>query len=220
MRRAPVLLVPVVLLGALLVGCGGGEGQEAVDAGGEVVVTVEESIYITELEIEGDADAGSSEEPVPVVEEHVGDPLEPTYLVRTDFSDDAAWRRVVELVTAGVDFGGGYGPYEPYVETLEDRDLEGVTAAEMVATVEGGVSEYRIIADARSMREAAAGGEVTVVYVDVSAPFEDEVQGFPRELRTVTTEVASIESNLSVSNLWLSDFAVAADADGVFRGYR
>jgi len=215
MRRAPVLLVPLVLLGALLVGCGGGEGQEAVDAGGEVVVTIDGPTDLGfELDENGDVLPADGSSPTSSYEQVP----EPTYLVRTDFSDDAAWRRVVELVTAGKDFGDGYGPYEPYVETLEDRDLEGVSAAELIATVGDGPLEYRIIADARSMREAAAGGEVTVLYVDVSAPSEDEVQDFSRELRTVTTEVALIEANLSVGNLWLFEFADSVDADGVFRG--
>jgi hypothetical protein len=81
---------------------------------------------------------------------------------------------------------------------------------------------YVLLADHRTMREAAAGGEVTVVYMDLSvAPEDAEEFGwvYGREIRCVVGEVASIESNLSIDNMDFAEFADSADADGVFRGF-
>jgi hypothetical protein len=155
---------------------------------------------------------------------------EATPLVRTDFSDDAAWQQVVALVTAPVDFNDPDNPdpgedgYAPYIVTLEDRSLEGVTGAVLgkQAMAAGLMRGYALLADARSMAEARAGGEVTVEYVDLSPYAAEDAKlfhTFPgNSFRCAVAQVASIEANLSIDNLDFSDFARTVSPDGVYRG--
>ena len=176
MRRAPVLLVPLVLLGALLVGCGEGEGQEMVDTGGEVVATIDGPTGLGfELDENGDVLPADGSSPTSYYEQ-VPDP---THLVRTDFSDDAAWRRAVELVTAGVDFGDGYGPYEPYVETLGRSARR---ASEQLAVLNGAArsTALRRIAALIRQRQAAL---IESNAADVEAAFDKMSDGPQREIR-------------------------------------
>jgi hypothetical protein len=145
-----------------------------------------------------------------------------TPLVRTDFSDDSAWAQVVRAVTAPVDFGAeAGGSYEPHVEPLDDRAYDGATAQALADDSHEGALGYVLLADDRTMREAAAGGEVTVVYVDLSVLPEDAAEfGWVngQAIRCVVGEVADIEANLSIANMDFEEFADSADPDGVYRG--
>ena len=156
---------------------------------------------------------------------------EATPLFRTDFSDDAAWHQVVTLVSRPVDFehpddpDPGEDGYAPYVAPIEDQSLEGVTPAALAETAMAAdlMQGYALLADARSMQEAAAGGEVTVVYVDLSPYAAEDAElfhTFPgNAFRCVVTEIASIEANLSIANMDFSEFADNVASDGVFRGF-
>lgn len=76
---------------------------------------------------------------------------------------------------------------------------------------------YLLLADERSMREVAAGGEVTVLWVDLG-PAGPEEEGLPRAFRSTTDEVATIEANLAIANMGFSEYAEGVDPDGVHRG--
>jgi hypothetical protein len=151
--------------------------------------------------------------------------------LRTDFSNDAAWELVVAEVTKEVDFDdgdpdafrdGGYS-YAPNIAVVEDRSLDGASAGAISALWDRGrgVGEV-LLADAQSMREAASGDGRTVVYVDLSVTEQVEEEfgdTYGRAFRCVASEVASIEANLSISNMDFSEFAdYADDRGGVFRG--
>ncbi|HEU4811705.1 MAG TPA: hypothetical protein VFT00_06170, partial [Nocardioides sp.] len=100
-----------------------------------------------------------------------------------------------------------------------------ITGAELgrafVAT--DAVSGYVVLADARSMSEAVAGGEITLDYVDLSISDPEDAEIFHsfmgRTFRAVVPEISSIEANLSISNMNFHEFADGADPDGVFRGF-
>lgn len=161
-------------------------------------------------------------------------PSDISFLIRTDFDDEDAWRAVAAAVT-GVPFpraepepedprfyDPGDDPYEPKIEVIDDPGNEGLTAAELAEqfTPTPEVGGYVILADSRSMTEVRDGGELTVIYVDLNAtgPDIDEGLSYPgRSFRTVVGEVANIEVNLSISNLHFDDFASRVDPDGVFR---
>lgn len=153
-----------------------------------------------------------------------------TPLLRTDFSDNQAWERVVAAVRQPLPVGdpdpavpGDDGTYTASIEVFDDRALEGVSVE---ALVEGWrpnrelATGYVVVADSRSMAEAAAGDEITVVYVDLYAEDEDAELGwiYGNSFRCLAREVASIEANLAISNLDFSDFANDAGEDGVYRG--
>jgi hypothetical protein len=148
-----------------------------------------------------------------------------TPLIRADFSDDSAWTRVIEAVTKPTEFEGSpYGPYQPNVRAFDDPQFAGVTGealGEMWASHEA-VRGYVVLADARSTEEAAAGDEITVVYVDLSVK-DDDAELFNsflgRTFRCATAEFASVESNLAIANMDFHEFADNVQHDGVFRGF-
>ncbi|MDQ1103297.1 DUF6924 domain-containing protein [Nocardioides zeae] len=146
-------------------------------------------------------------------------------LVRADRTDDAAWTRVTELVLAGTDFGDGEpGPcgeppelYQPAILTSDDPAWAGLTAEAAIADLPPTYG-YLLLADGRSMREAAAGGEVTVLWVDLGPAAEGEPD-LPRSFRSTVDVVAEVEANLAIANMGFFEYADSADPDGVFRGF-
>lgn len=154
-----------------------------------------------------------------------------TPLVRTDFGSDAAWQAVVAEVVKPVDFDDpensdpGDEGYSPFVVVVDDRAFEGITGSglgESFAATDESYG-YVLLADGRSMTEALSGGEITLDYVDLSVSDPEDAELFGsfmgRTFRCVTSEVASIECNLSIDNMDFSDFADNTDPDGVFRGF-
>ncbi|MGA8248509.1 MAG: hypothetical protein WB797_16505 [Nocardioides sp.] len=153
-----------------------------------------------------------------------------TPLIRTDFSDDAAWQTVVSEVSKPVDLdpenaASGENGYAPDLTLIDDRAFEGVTGAALGADLDvvEDACGYALLADDRSMAEALAGGELTLDYVDLSITDPDDAELFNsylgRSFRCVVPEIASIDANLSIANLDFSDFADNTDPDGVFRGF-
>ena len=140
-----------------------------------------------------------------------------TPLIRTDFRDDAAWERLVALVSAPVDFGseGGDGPgerYTPNVEAISDPAYAGVTGEELGAAWSDRADDavgYVLLADRQSMTDADTP---TLTYVDLY----DEPG---RTFRCGPGDVASVESNLAIANMDFEYFADAVGADGVFRTF-
>lgn len=149
-----------------------------------------------------------------------------TPLIRTDFSDDSAWSRVIAAVTKPTEFDGSpYGPYEPNVQAFDDPRFAGVTA-ETLAAMSGShdaVRGYVVLADARSTLEAATGDEITVAYVDLSVEGEEDAELFSsflgRTFRCAAADFASVESNLAIANMDFHEFAENVQHDGVFRGF-
>jgi hypothetical protein len=121
-------------------------------------------------------------------------------LVRTDFSDDVGWRRLVDLVS------GEYGDFQAQLDPIDDRRFAGLTAT--AASAEGVFPghSFVLLADRVSLTDP----EATVVVVEV---------GSGRSFRVVPAQVWSVENNLSLANLDFGDFTGNCDADGVFRGF-
>jgi hypothetical protein len=142
-------------------------------------------------------------------------------LIRTDFSSEDAWQRVVGRVSKESDFAGDGGGYSPNIEPVSDPGYESLTSDALASAWPRDRYGYVILADERSMREATAGDDLTVLFVDLSVDEEDEAElgwVFGRAFRCVASEVAVIEANLSIANMDFAEFADAADAAGVFRG--
>ncbi len=148
-----------------------------------------------------------------------------TPLVRTDFSDDAAWNRIVSEAKAGDTSAPGEDGYVPNVVPIEDRRLAGVTAQGFAARWKGRQSSagYLLLADATAMDEAAAGKPVTLVYEDLTVTPADAAEfgwTYGRTFRCALNQVSSTEANLSLANMDFSDFADDADRHGgVFTGF-
>ena len=135
-----------------------------------------------------------------------------TPLVRTDFTDDAAWESIVSTLTRPVDFGDGDvddGGYVPNIKPINERAFEGLDGDALSRAYDDDLVGYVLLADSESMQRTH---DLTVRYVDLS----DEPG---RTFRCAAGEVASIEANLAIANMDFEEFADQVDADGVFRGF-
>jgi len=143
-----------------------------------------------------------------------------TPVVRTDFSDDESWELVVYELTKPDDDGA-----EAHVTPVEDRSLAGVTGEMLGSAFDGqGMSYgYVALADARSMAEAGAGGELTIDYVDLSVADEEDaelLESYPgRTFRCAARQFPNVEVNLSLANVDFAELADTVGPDGVYRGF-
>jgi hypothetical protein len=124
-------------------------------------------------------------------------------VVRTDFSDDAAWTSVVSAIKRPVD------GFFAYVDFVDDSTFDGLTVEQLVALRDGLSKSYVIVADAVTMRAP----EPSLLVVDL---FEE----LGRTFRAVPSAIQSIENNLSIANMDFWEFADNVDADGVFRDFK
>jgi len=131
-------------------------------------------------------------------------PARATLLVRTDFTDQAAWDRLTEVVATPTD-----EDFLAVVEVLDDERFAGLAGTEAVARLS---PDYRhpilILADAVTLGST----ELPLLVVDLR-----DQPG--RMLRIVATELWGIENNMSLANMYFYEFADNADGDGVFRGF-
>lgn len=129
-------------------------------------------------------------------------------LVRTDYTDDDAWRAALAAATAVYetdDFDRGGALLQP----LEAPELAGLTPADLVALPRAGYLSALAVADARTMQD------LTILFVDLNE-YNDQVG---RTFRAIPIEVEPITANLGLANIDFFEFADAADPDGVFRGF-
>ena len=124
-------------------------------------------------------------------------------MIRTDFSDDGAWARLLEDAARPSWPDGFMASFVP----ISDRGYEGLQAADL-ASLEGDAF-FVYAADRRSMR----GPERTLLVVD-------RLHDRGRWFRVTLEEAWAVENNLSLFNMDFFEFADAADDDGVFRGFR
>lgn len=124
-------------------------------------------------------------------------------LVRTDFSDDAAWEALVEDATKP------YGPdgFMAYFVPVDDQGFEGMGADELAS--HEGDAYFVFAADGASM----LGSDRTLLVVD-------RLHERGRSFRVTLAEAHAVENNLSLFNMDFFEFADAVEADGVFRGFR
>jgi hypothetical protein len=122
-------------------------------------------------------------------------------LIRSDFSDAAAWAALLGAVLAFTPEGHSACP-----TPLEDRAFDG---ADPLALAERVTKETHhrvlLIAD----RESYAGAEPTLLCPEIPAS--------GRMFRLVLAEACVVENNLSCANMSWEEFWDEVDADGVLR---
>jgi hypothetical protein len=125
-------------------------------------------------------------------------------VLRTEFSDDAAWQAVCAAIREPVD------GFLAYVDFLDDPRYDGVTAGQVVGAVP---PEYEhsfiFIVD-----------DVTLSRPDHPILVVDLLDEPGRTFRAIPSCMASIENNLSIANMAFEDYAESVDPDGVHRGFR
>jgi hypothetical protein len=123
-------------------------------------------------------------------------------LVRTDFSDQAAWDAIREEVRQPVD--GFYAN----VDFIDDPEFADISKDALIRLVSRTMRHsFIVVADKRSMQ-----GEHLLLVVDLLTQ-----QG--REFRAEPSQIQGIENNLSISNMDFAEFADNCDPEGVFRGF-
>ncbi|MFD8636297.1 DUF6924 domain-containing protein [Streptomyces sp. NPDC059533] len=147
-------------------------------------------------------------------------------IVRTDYGDEAAWRRVTEELGRpwGLD-----GDFEARVHLADDPSWAGATPEQVLAAV-GRDEELSVVFVAD--RTTMTSPHRTLLALHVRAEDEDEhldpeyygqlVDSPPaREFRTTPAGVHDVHANLSLANMDFEDYAEAAgeDPEGVFRGF-
>ncbi len=130
-----------------------------------------------------------------------------TLLVRTDFTDDEAWRDAVRRATTPTEDG-----FTAVLKTVDDARYDGMVAEDAAELASHSDAAAVLLAD----DETVTDDERTLLVVCTDA--FDEAYG--RTFRVVPEEVWSVENNLRLANLDFDEFADTADAaDGTFRGF-
>ncbi len=123
-------------------------------------------------------------------------------LIRTDFSDQAAWDSLI---------GAAREPGEIFMfnmEVVDDRANSGMTVEQLMAALpEDNPHSFFVVADSVSISQP----DHPLLVVGLG-----EESG--RQFRAVAAVISQIDSNLSIANMGFEEFAGLVDAGGVFRG--
>ena len=123
-------------------------------------------------------------------------------LIRTDFSDQSAWKKLAAAARKPDD------PFTFNMEIVDERANSGATVEQLMqALPEDYPHSFMVVADSISISQP----DNPLLVVDLA-----EERG--RQFRTVAAQVASIDNNLSIANMDFEEFAGLVDESGVFRG--
>lgn len=128
-----------------------------------------------------------------------------TPVIRTDFTDEAAWKKIEREVTATNSLG-----FSANVRFVDDRQYSELTEQELLQKISG-LDEYGciFIADGTAMSST----EHHLLVVDPSNPTGET-------FRVIPSEAWGVENNLSIANMDYDEFYNLADPDSVFRGIK
>lgn len=125
-------------------------------------------------------------------------------VIRTDFSDEAAWQLVAKAIQAPQTDDQRRAD----VELISDKSCAGLSPSEVCALVPG-VPDLRLflfIVDSQTIRHP----EHPILVVDT----EDTDLSF----RVVPSAAWEVEPNLRLGNMGFDDFQMGLGADGIYRG--
>ena len=125
-------------------------------------------------------------------------------LLRTDFSDQAAWVALCEAAQEPSEEG-----FQARLDCVSDAAYEGLTVEQVIdLATKGGERTFVFLAD----RLALTHPERPILVVDL---FDEPGRTF----RVIPREMKGVENNLSLANMDYMEFADNVDPDGVFRGF-
>ncbi|MGW0641262.1 DUF6924 domain-containing protein [Streptomyces badius] len=144
-------------------------------------------------------------------------------VIRTDYTDDAAWQEVVALLARAVE---GEQGWEAAVHLVDDRRWDGVTGDEALAAAAwDGELSVVFLADGVTMRSPLR----PLLALDLGADDDEDLDPVyyqeiidspqPREVRVVPDAVHMVHGNLQLANVDFPEFIedAAADPHGVVR---
>jgi hypothetical protein len=148
-------------------------------------------------------------------------------LIRTDFSDDAAWQTIraavmkippdlrenIEIMKAVNAAGGAdvseYDQSGEFVHIMADPQYADCTTQQVLDQVaKNSQNACLFIVDRRTITDP----DHPILVIDLSRP-----RG--RTFRTIPSEVWAIAANLEITNLDWEDFADNVDSDGIYHGF-
>jgi hypothetical protein len=131
-------------------------------------------------------------------------PATPGSLVlRTDFSDDAAWDAACAASSAQTPEG-----FRASLSFVSDRAFAGLTLDQVGALTTRSFRTFLFVADQVTLTDP----EVPLAVIDL----HDEPG---RWFRVVAARTSDVENNLRLANMGFREFADNTDPDGVFRGF-
>lgn len=128
-------------------------------------------------------------------------------LIRTDFTDDAAWQHTAAAAMAPV--ASGDDVFSAELVCIDNSAYRELALSDLRSRIAGGPLRFVFVAD----HVTIANGEHPILAVEVSG-----VDGPERSVRVLPGQVWAIENNVSLANMDFAEFIDAADEDGVFRG--
>jgi hypothetical protein len=138
----------------------------------------------------------------------------PLVLVRTDYSDDAAWAEILESARRWE-----YG--DQLVHAVTGPAWAGAAVDDVLAALPPHRPEAVFIADLPAMN--ASGYPVLVVSTVIPAPSEDyePEDGVSREFRAEAGTITTMNANLAIANIGFEEFSESAshDPEGIFRDW-
>jgi hypothetical protein len=124
-------------------------------------------------------------------------------VLRTDFSDDAAWESIRAAIQKP---SGGFRAYVDFVSEPAYKDLTVETLVSLVPARSN--HTFIFIVDQLTL----VNPEHPILVVDL---FDERGRAF----RVIPSEMWGVENNLSIANMDFAEFADAVGSDGVFRGF-
>jgi hypothetical protein len=126
-------------------------------------------------------------------------------LVRTDFTNDDAWRGVWDQALRESEDG-----FRAYLEPVSDPAFDGASWEQVKAAVPANDHGASVLFIADSMALTRPDHPVLVV---------DLLDDDRRPFRCIPPELWAIDNNLNIANMDWAEFADAVDESGVFRGF-
>jgi hypothetical protein len=148
--------------------------------------------------------AAGPTEPLPAVEGYDEETLDPL-VVRTDFTDEDAWDRVVEELREP------WMDYEPVAHLISDPRYADAPTERVLRDVRAALPGPRLpgavfIADSTTMHET--GHPLLAVSTEWDGePFEEEEEDFVTQFRLRPNAAVEISTNLNLGNMDFEDFA-------------
>jgi hypothetical protein len=124
-------------------------------------------------------------------------------LIRTDFTDDAAWAATCEAACAPDPDDG----FQAHLTCFDAKELDGASVDDLVALKR----DYFFVADSHTMTDPEHP------ILAVAADPDDDVEP-GTSFRVVPSVMWGVENNLSLGNMAFEEFLEAA-IDGCFRGF-
>ncbi|OHV42393.1 hypothetical protein CC117_12625 [Parafrankia colletiae] len=124
-------------------------------------------------------------------------------VLRTDFSDDAAWHAVCAASSAPSPEGFAAG-----LSFVSELRFAGLTIEEVMALAGSPRRSFVFVVDGVTVRDS----EMPILVIDL-------LREPGRWFRVVPARMWSVENNLSLANMDFANFADNVDPDGTFRGF-